>query len=99
MIRRLRQPSALRVPNSRTRWTTAARVSGMATANDASRMTMASHRPRSLARPAVLASEPVTCPARLPALVTVAAGGDLAHAERAEPGAGGVDAIQAETSF
>jgi len=33
---------------------------------------MASHRPRSQARLAVLASEPVTCPARLPALVTVA---------------------------
>ena len=37
MMRRLRQPSALRVPNSRTRWATAARVSGLATANVASR--------------------------------------------------------------
>jgi hypothetical protein len=60
---------------------------------------MASHRPRSQARLAVLASEPVTCPARLPALVTVATGGDLPRAERAGPGAGGVDTIQAETSF
>lgn len=55
---------------------------------------MASHRPRSQARLAVLASEPVTCPARLPALVTVATGGDLPRAERAEPGAGSVDIIQ-----
>src|SRR6516225_4012905 len=74
MIRRDRQPSALSVPNSRTRRVTAAIVSRLATANAAIRAKMDSHRPRSLASLAVLDSDPVTWLARLDAVVTVSPG-------------------------
>ena len=70
----LRQPSALSVPNSRTRRPTAAMVSRLAMANAAIRTAIASHRPSSLARLAVLDSEPVTALARLEEVLTVADG-------------------------
>ena len=65
MIRRVRQPSALSVPNSRTRRATAAIVSRLATANAAISTRIDSHLPRSLASLAVLDSDPVTSLARL----------------------------------
>ena len=73
-IRRLRQPSALSVPNSRTRRATAAMVSRLATANAAISTSTDSHRPRSLASRSALVSEPVTWLARLAEVVTVALG-------------------------
>ena len=76
-IRRLRQPSALSVPNSRTRRDTAAMVSRLAMANAAISTRTDSHRPSSLASLAVLAREPVTWLARLDAVVTVAPGSSL----------------------
>ena len=70
-IRRLRQPRAFSVPNSRTRRDTAAIVSRLATRNAAISTMIASHLPRLLARLEVLASEPVTSLARSLELVTV----------------------------
>ena len=74
MIRRLRQPSALSVPNSRTRRATAAIVSRLASRNAATSTATASHLPRLSARLAALDSDPVTSPARLLDVVTVALG-------------------------
>src|SRR5262249_5699811 len=81
-LRRPRQPSALSVPNSRTRRDTAAIVSRLATANAAISTRTDSHLPRSLASLAVLDREPVTWLARLGAVVTVAPGGSLVLARR-----------------
>jgi len=74
MIRRLRQPSALSVPNSRTRRATAAMVSRLASRNAATSTATASHLPRLSARLAALDSDPVTSLARLLDVVTVALG-------------------------
>ena len=74
IIRRERQPSALSVPNSRTRRATAAIVSRLATANAAINTRTDSHRPRSLASLAVLDRDPLTWLARLAAVVTVSPG-------------------------
>src|SRR5262249_26917646 len=76
-IRRDRQPSALSVPKSRTRLATAAIVSRLATVKAEMSTRTDSQRPRSLASLAVLDSDPVTCLARLDALVTVAFGSRL----------------------
>ena len=76
-IRRLRQPSALSVPNSRARRDTAAIVSRLATANAAISTRTDSHLPRSLASLAELDTDPVTWLARLEAVVTVAPGSSL----------------------
>src|SRR5215470_5801540 len=77
MIRLDRQPSALSVPNSRTRRATAAIVSRLATANAAINTRTDSHLPRSLASLAALDADPVTWLARLAAVVTVAWGSSL----------------------
>ena len=74
MIRLLRQPSALRVPNSRTRRDTADMVSRLASRKAATRTAIASHLPRLLARLEALDSEPVTSLARSLEVVTVALG-------------------------
>jgi hypothetical protein len=74
MMRRVRQPSALRVPNSAVRRDTAAIVSRLATANAAISTSTASHRPRSLASLAALVTDPATRAARLLALSTVVPG-------------------------
>jgi hypothetical protein len=73
-IRLLRQPSALSVPNSRTRRDTAEIVSRLASRKAAARTAIASHLPRLRARPDALASEPVTSLARSLEVVTVALG-------------------------
>ena len=73
----LRQPSALSVPNSRTRRATAAIVSRMASPNAATRTATDSHLPRLSARLAALPTDPVTWLARLLASVTVADGSSL----------------------
>ncbi len=77
MILRLFQPSALRVPNSRTRRDTAAMVSRLASRNAATSTAMASHLPRLLARLEALDSEPVTSLARSAEVVTVYEGSAL----------------------
>ena len=79
-MRRLCQPSAFSVPNSRTRRDTAAIVSRLASRNAAMRTAIASHLPRLLARLEALDSEPVTSLARSLEVVTVvrAAPWDLA---------------------
>jgi hypothetical protein len=74
MMRRLSQPSALRVPNSRARRATAAGVRSAATVKAAPRVRMANHMPSSLARVAVLASDAVTWLASELSLVIVADG-------------------------
>ncbi len=74
MIRRLRQPSALSVPNSRTRRDPADTVSKLARPNAAASTATASHLPRLLARLEALDSEPVTSLARSLEVVTVALG-------------------------
>jgi hypothetical protein len=74
MILRLRQPRALRVPNSRTRRATAAMVSKLASRNAAISTATASHLPRLLARLEALDSDPVTWLARSADVVTVAPG-------------------------
>src|SRR3979409_1661108 len=74
MIRRLRQPIALRVPNSRTRRETAATVRMTAGPNAGATPATASHLPRLLARVEALDSDPVTSLARLAEVVTVAVG-------------------------
>ena len=73
-IRLLRQPSALSVPNSRTRRDTAEMVSRLASMKAAARTAIASHLPRLRARLEALASEPVTSLARSLEVVTVALG-------------------------
>ena len=78
MIRRPRQPSALSVPNSRTRRATAAIVSSTATANAATSTRIDSHLPRSSASFAAEVSEPVTWFARLLGVVICAVGSSLA---------------------
>src|SRR5579884_2750850 len=70
--RREVQPSALRVPNSRTRRPTADMVNSAATANAAISTAIESHRPRLLAREAAEEIEPVTDLARSAEVVTVA---------------------------
>src|SRR5258708_36587609 len=72
--RREVQPSALSVPNSRTRRPTADMVNSAATANAAISTRIDSHLPRLLARDAAEAIEPVT---------------DLARSAEGAPGAGG----------
>ena len=74
MIRRLLQPIALRVPNSRTRRMTADTVRMLASPNAAASTATASHLPRLLARVDALDSDPVTSLARLLEVVTVAVG-------------------------
>src|SRR5580693_1845187 len=74
MIRRLPQPIALRVPNSRTRRVTADTVRMLASPNAAASTATASHLPRLLARVDALDSDPVTSLARLLEVVTVAVG-------------------------
>src|SRR5262249_26949241 len=74
VIRLERHPSALSVPNSRTRRATAAIVSRLATANAAISTRIDSHLPSSLASLAVLDTDPVTWLARLAAVGTVAPG-------------------------
>src|SRR6266581_5088083 len=74
MIRRLVQPIALRVPNSRTRRETADIVRMLASPNAAASTATASHLPRLLARVEALDSDPVTSLARLLEVVTVAVG-------------------------
>ena len=78
MIRRPRQPSALSVPNSRTRRETAAIVRITATVNAAISTRIGSHRPRSSASFAVEESEPVISLARLLGVVIVADESSLA---------------------
>ncbi len=78
MILRPRQPSALSVPNSRTRRATAAMVSSTATANAAISTRMDSHLPRSSASRAADVTEPLTSLARLLGVVIVALGRILA---------------------
>ena len=73
-MRRPFQPSALSVPNSRTRRETADTVSRLATANEAIRAAMASHLPRRSASVDALESEPLTWLARSEDVVTVALG-------------------------
>ena len=63
-MRRLFQPSALSVPNSRTRRETAETVSRLATAKEAIRAATASHLPSRSASVEALESEPLTWPAR-----------------------------------
>ena len=77
-IRRLRQPSALSVPNSGTRRATAAMVSRLATANAAISTSTASHLPSAPASLAALAADPVISLARSEELVTVACGSSCA---------------------
>ena len=72
--RRLFQPSALSVPNSRIRRDTADMVSRMASRNAAMRTAIASHLPRLLASDAALEMEPVTWLAKVSWSVTVDAG-------------------------
>ncbi len=74
ITRRLRQPRALSVPNSRTRRVTAAMVSRLASRNAATSTAIASHLPRLLARLDALARDPVTSLARSADVVTVAPG-------------------------
>src|SRR5580704_15261376 len=76
MIRRLRHPIALRVPNSRTRRETAEMVRMLAMPKAAARTATASHLPRLLARLEALDSEPVTWLARSLEVVTVALGSE-----------------------
>ena len=73
-IRLLRQPSALSVPNSRTRRDTADMVSRLASRKAAASTAIASHLPRLRARLEALASDPVTSLARSLEVVTVALG-------------------------
>ena len=73
-IRRLRQPSAFSVPNSRTRRVTADIVSRVASRNAAMSTAIASHLPRLLASDAALEIEPVTSLASVFWSVTVAPG-------------------------
>ena len=73
-MRRLFQPSAFSVPNSRTRRDTAASVSRLASRNAAMRTAIASHLPRLLARLDALDSDPVTSLARSLEVVTVSEG-------------------------
>ena len=77
MMRRLFQPIAFSVPNSRTRRDTAAIVSRLASRNAATRTASASHLPRLLARLEALDSEPVTSLARSLEVVTVSPGSAL----------------------
>ena len=58
--RRLFQPSALSVPNSRTRRDTADMVRRLASRNAAASTAMASHLPRLFARLDALETEPVS---------------------------------------
>ena len=74
MIRRLLQPMALSVPNSRTRRETADMVRMLARTNAAASTATASHLPRLLARLDALDSDPVTWLARSLEVVTVALG-------------------------
>src|SRR5215469_1729507 len=74
MTRRLFQPSALSVPNSRTRRETADIVSRLASRNAAMSTATASHLPRLEARLEALATDPVICLSRSEELVTVAFG-------------------------
>src|SRR5207244_1384722 len=74
VTRRVGQPRALSVPNSRTRRDTEVMVRRLAIANAAASTAIDSHRPRLSASSAVSASEPVTALARLSAVVTVAVG-------------------------
>ena len=78
MIHRPRQPSALSVPNSRTRRATAAMVSSTATANAAMSTRTDSHLTRSSVSRAAAVTEPLTWLARLLGVVTVALGRTLA---------------------
>ena len=73
-MRRLLQPSALSVPNSRTRRDTADTVSRLATRKAATSAATASHVPRRSARLEALDSDPLTCSARSSEVVTVALG-------------------------
>jgi hypothetical protein len=77
-IRRLRQPRAFSVPNSRTRRVTAAIVSRLASRNAATSTATDSHLPRLVARPDALESDPFTWPARSFWSVMVAFGRALA---------------------
>ena len=97
-IRRLRQPSALSVPNSGTRRDTAAMVSRLATANAAISTSTASHLPSTPASLAALAADPVISLARSAELVTVACGSRcrdllLDHADAGGAGRGHVDRV------
>src|SRR5580693_29401 len=76
MIRRLRHPMALSVPNSRTRRETAEMVRMLAIKKAAAMTATASHLPRLLARLDALESEPVTWLARSLEVVTVALGSE-----------------------
>src|SRR5580692_2788248 len=71
ITRRLRQPSAFSVPNSRTRRDTADIVSRLASRNAAISTAIASHLPRLFARLDALDSDPVTSLARSADVVTV----------------------------
>ena len=75
--RRLFQPSALSVPNSRIRRDTADMVSRLASRNAAIRTAIASHLPRLLASDDALEMEPVTWLARVSWSVMVTPGTDL----------------------
>src|SRR3984885_236063 len=75
--RRLSQPSALSVPNSRMRRDTADMVSRLASRNAAIRTAIASHLPRLLARDDALEMEPVTWLASVFWSVMVTPGTDL----------------------
>ena len=73
-MRRLFQPSAFSVPNSRTRRETPETVSRLATANAATSAATASHVPRRSASVDALESDPLTWLARSSDVVTVALG-------------------------
>src|SRR5690242_9379377 len=68
---RLGQPSAFRVPNSRTRRETAEEVSSAATRKAAARTAIDSHLPTLVARLEAVDSEPETVEARSAEVVTV----------------------------
>ena len=74
MIRRVRQPSALSVPNSRTCRDTAAIVNRLARAKAASSTSTDTHLPRSFVSLAALDSDPVTSLAKLVEAVTMSPG-------------------------
>lgn len=71
VTRRLGQPSAFRVPNSRTRRDTAEEVSSAATRNAATRTAIDSHLPTLVARLEAVEREPETVSARSAEVVTV----------------------------
>ena len=82
--RRLRQPIALSVPNSRVRRPTPLTVSRMASANAAASTASDSQRPRLPTRSDAVDSDPLTEPARSSWVLTVASGSAASSAVATE---------------